>query len=86
MPAASSKRPRRRERFLGFIVTVAVEDVLGDEPRDVARQRRLHVQQVDLERLALLNQLDDVADRTERIAGAVDRHQCLEHGDLHPKR
>ena len=39
-----------------------------------------HIEQMDLERLAILEQSDHMPDRAERIARSVDGHQGLEHG------
>jgi hypothetical protein len=77
-------RAHRREHLLGFVAPVAVEELVRDVARGEAREPGLDGQQMDLERFAPVRQLDDMADRGEGVVGAVDRHQCLEHGDLHP--
>ena len=81
--ADAVEQPARGRQRLGRLLLVEVlEHAAADEHRDVAMHRRLHVEQVDFERLAILDELDDVPDGAERIRRAVDWHQCLEHGDL----
>jgi hypothetical protein len=41
---------------------------------------------MNIQRLAVLNEPNDVPDGGERILRPVDRHQCLEHGRPPPVR
>ena len=74
------ERDRRRHRRVGAVAQPAFAVGAADEARGMARQARLHVEEMDAQLVMAPVFGDRVADGAKRVRRGVDRDEDVQHG------